>query len=313
MPLSRELQLAPSDIKLLRLFLTVVECGGFSGAQAELNVSASTISTQMATLESRLGVRLCDRGRVGFRLTDQGRRVCAAALRLEEAIDAFRADIGEMRGKLTGDLHVGIVDSTVTNPDCRVHEAIARFAGRDNDVHITLHIAEPARIEKHLLEGKLGIGIGAFYHHVPGLAYEHLFYEQQGLYCGRTHPFFAQRPLGAETVLAADYVARGYLTQRQSVPVAGMKIAATAYDMEASLTMIRSGAFIGHLPTHYAQSWERAGELRQLLPARFGFRSHFEFVLRKGAGDLRLIRAFIDDLKEAHGRSGPRALTAPGR
>lgn len=306
MALSREPQLDPSDIKLLRLFLKVVECGGFSGAQAELNVSASTISTQMATLESRLGMRLCDRGRVGFRLTDKGRRVLAAAQRLEEAIDLFRADIGELRGRLVGDLHVGIADSTVTNPDCRLHDAISLFSARDNAVHITLHVNEPAEIEKRLLEGKLGIGISAFYHHVPGLTYEHLFFEEQRLYCGRAHPFFRRKAdrLSAEEVMEGDYVARGYMVQRQASPVSGLKVSATAYDMEATLTMIRSGAYIGHLPKHYAAAWEQRGDLKEILPERFAFESDFEFAVRKGSGDLRMVATFLEDLRAAHGVSG---------
>jgi LysR family transcriptional regulator, transcriptional activator for bauABCD operon len=302
MPVNREPQLAPSDIKLLRLFLKVVECGGFSGAQAELNVSASSISTQMATLESRLGVRLCERGRVGFRLTEKGRRVHASALRLEDAIDTFRMEIGEMRGKLVGELQVGIVDSTASNPDCRLHDAIARFSHRDHAVHIALHIAEPASLERRLLDGQLHIGIGAFYHHVPGLIYSHLFHEEQSLYCGAAHPFFHRAPheLTPEEVQAALYVGRGYIA-RDLPPVASFNVAATAFDMEASLTLIRSGSYIGHLPKHFGQGWEARGELRRILPGRYDFKSEFEDVLRKGVSSLRLIRAFLEDLRSAHG------------
>ncbi|HLB81274.1 MAG TPA: LysR family transcriptional regulator, partial [Dongiaceae bacterium] len=57
------------DVKLLRVFAAIVEAGGFAAAQAQLNVSPSRISTQIADLEARLGMRLCQRGRVGFRLT----------------------------------------------------------------------------------------------------------------------------------------------------------------------------------------------------------------------------------------------------
>lgn len=314
MPRTREPQLDPSDIKALRLFIKVVECGGFAGAQAELNVGASTISTQMATLESRLGMRLCNRGRVGFSLTDKGRRVYAAAKRLEDAIDGFRHDIGELRGRLVGELHIGMVDSTVSNDDCRLHDAIARFAGRDHSVHVTLHILEPAMIEKRLLDGGLHIGIGAFYHHVPALTYEHLFFEHQELYCGRRHALFTAAPdeVDRDAILRADYVARGYLTQRLVPPTAGLNAAATAFDMEASLTMVRSGAFIGHLPAHYAASWVEQGELRSLLPETFGFRSEFEFVLRNGSSDLRVMRAFLDDLRAAHGLASPGAQTKRG-
>jgi len=302
MPLSREPQLDPSDIRLLRVFRKVVECEGFSNAQAELNVSASTISTQMSTLESRLGMRLCDRGRVGFRLTDKGRRVYAAALRLEEAVDAFRSDVGELRGKLVGELHVGTVDSTVTHADARLHDALARFNRRDHAVHVTLHVAEPAILEKRLLNGELHVGIAAYYHHVPGLAYEALFTEDHGLYCGRRHPLFERSDAGiaVSEVAQAAYVIRGYMAHRHAAPVAGLNAAATAYDMEAILTLVRSGGYIGHLPTHYTAWWEDRGELRRLLPGQFDFRSNFEFAVRKGASRPRVVRAFLEDLAAAH-------------
>ena len=54
--------LSEGDLRLLRVFAKVVEAGGFSAAQIELNVSQSTISTHMTALEQRLRVRLCERG-----------------------------------------------------------------------------------------------------------------------------------------------------------------------------------------------------------------------------------------------------------
>lgn len=47
---------------------SVVKCGGFSAAQAELNMSQSHISMHIGSLEKRLGYRLCERGKGGFRL-----------------------------------------------------------------------------------------------------------------------------------------------------------------------------------------------------------------------------------------------------
>ena len=51
------------DLRLLRLFITVVQTGGFTAAANQRNVGRPTISTQMADLETRLGMRLCERGR----------------------------------------------------------------------------------------------------------------------------------------------------------------------------------------------------------------------------------------------------------
>ena len=63
------------DLRLIRIFLGVVDAGGVSAAQPTLNMSQSTISTHLSTLEARLGFRLCDRGR-GFRLTPKGKEIC---------------------------------------------------------------------------------------------------------------------------------------------------------------------------------------------------------------------------------------------
>lgn len=39
------------DLRLLRIFACVVKCGGFTAAQAELNMSQSNISMHIASLE----------------------------------------------------------------------------------------------------------------------------------------------------------------------------------------------------------------------------------------------------------------------
>ncbi|MFP3499606.1 LysR family transcriptional regulator, partial [Pseudomonas sp. SIMBA_059] len=52
-------QVHDPDLHLLRLFVTVVEAGGFSAAQGVLGLSQPTISQRMAQLETRLGYRLC--------------------------------------------------------------------------------------------------------------------------------------------------------------------------------------------------------------------------------------------------------------
>ena len=66
-------QVSDFDIRLLRIFRSVVECGGFSAAETVLGIGRSAISQQMSDLEQRLGLRLCQRGRAGFSLTEEGR------------------------------------------------------------------------------------------------------------------------------------------------------------------------------------------------------------------------------------------------
>ena len=68
----RVARIADVDIRLLRVFLAVVESGGFSAAQTVLNVGIPTISLHMSELERRIGFRLCSRGSAGSIATASG-------------------------------------------------------------------------------------------------------------------------------------------------------------------------------------------------------------------------------------------------
>ena len=75
-------QLGDADLRLLRVFKCVAECGGMVSAELELNIAVSTISRHIKDLETRLGLVLCRRGRSGFALTPEGTQVYEAALNL---------------------------------------------------------------------------------------------------------------------------------------------------------------------------------------------------------------------------------------
>lgn len=53
------------DLRLLRVFAVLAETGSFAAAQIALNLSQSTLSTHLASLEQRLGGPLCLRGARG--------------------------------------------------------------------------------------------------------------------------------------------------------------------------------------------------------------------------------------------------------
>src|SRR5450830_28385 len=86
-------QLTDMDIRLLRVFKSVVECGGMAAAELELNIGTSTVSRHVKDLETRLGLTLCRRGRSGFALTPEGQQIYTETLRLLAGAEAFRASV----------------------------------------------------------------------------------------------------------------------------------------------------------------------------------------------------------------------------
>lgn len=94
--------LSEGDIRLLKVFVKVVEAGGFSAAQIDLNISQSTISTHMTSLEQRLGMRLCERGRSQRRHLDAKSGQTSAAGEFYRHV--YLVIVGGLEGK---DLQLG--------------------------------------------------------------------------------------------------------------------------------------------------------------------------------------------------------------
>ena len=262
------------DLKLLRVFQRVVESGGFSAAQTELRIDLSTISNNIAALEDRLGVRLCDRGRGGFRLTDAGQTVHNAAERLFSAIAEFQAETGTLNDEVSGELNIGLVDGIVTSPSFALHDAIRRFERRKGNVRIRLTIGLPQDLVQGVRDGRTHVAItGAQTSRLKGLSYKELCTEDFCCYCGRGHPLFQRATHGTtlEEIYRHRLIAPTYWDPPFLEP-SRFEYAATVRYLEPQLVFLLSGDYIGYLPSHFASPWVAKDELRPnacIRPAPF--------------------------------------------
>ena len=299
--------LSESDIRELRVFAKVVEAGGFSAAQIELNVSQSTISTHMTALEQRLGMRLCKRGRSGFSLTDRGQLIYQATQRLFAALDEFRSEAGAARNCYTGSLAVGIVDNLINNPSCRLHHVIAKMNALAPEVQISIGVASPAEIEQAVLEGRFDLGLGACGRHSPYLSYEDLFDERQVLYCGQSHGLFElSQKVEISDLKNQQFARRAYMAP-DHFPI-GVKLPSTAVAdlMESVAVFILSGRYIGFLPEHFARQWVTLDLMRPLLEKELSYQNPIYLVLRKTEQRKPILSAFISELYSAQNLPVPR-------
>lgn len=292
-----------SDLRLLKVFKTVVDNGGFTAAQAELNIGTSTISSHMATLEQRLGAKLCQRGRIGFQLTDKGEFVYDAAKRLFAAVNDFSGDMASIRGQLTGSLNLGLLDSVITNPRSPTHEAVRRFNQRENEIRITVQVEELQSMEKRLLDGQLHLVIGCFPRKIGGLNYEFIYSERQELYCGRLHPLFdlAEEEINVQDLIQYRVVSRSMWMQTELARLMAEDAAAVVTDVAAKAALIRTGGYIGFLPRHYGDQWIGSGELKSLLPQVMNWSAPYFLATRKGAVHTLVMNTFLDDFWAAAG------------
>jgi len=294
--------LQDNDIKLLRMFHVIAQCGGFSAAQAQLNLSQSAISTQMAQLETRLGCRLCERGRGVFKLTTQGEAVIKASEKLFGALDDFRSEVIESQGKLSGELRVGLIDNTISHENPLIRNALRDLAVTAPDAKVSIYIGGAVELEQQVLDDRLHLAIGLFHHELEILEYTSLFAERHVLYCSSSHDFFDKKDedISEAELLEARYVSWGYgegLPGWQS-PFKFKEVASSPY-IEGVAYLILSGKYIGYLPVHYVRQWLAEGTIRAILPDETRRSLNFSLIKRKSGRMSRLMTFFMESVDES--------------
>lgn len=290
-------QISDTDLRLLRIFRKVVECGGFSAAEVELNISRAAISIAMNELEGRLALRLCQRGRSGFSLTQEGSEVYQATLQVLAAIEGFRTHVNSLHAQLKGELNIGITDSLVTMPQMLITQALSALKDRGPDVQINIRMIPPNDIELGVLDGRLHVGIIPALKSLPGLHYRSLYEEVSQLYCSSTHPLY-QHPDSTPVELSGwDAVLPAYAqTPEIKALHEPLKAAASATDREGIAFLILTGRYIGYLPTHYAERWVRDEAMRAIDPLANRYITHYGAITRKGAPPNLVLESYLEEL-----------------
>lgn len=302
-------RLTDIDLRLIRIFRVIVECRGLSGAELVLHLSQSRISASLAELEARLGVRLCQRGRAGFALTEAGAIVYEASDDLFEATDRFCNRAGVVAANLRRVLRLGTVDAIATNRELSLARALRELRASMPTLLIDFSTAGPEELERQLAAGSRDVIIVPSFDSKRDFSYHWILDENQSLYCARGHPLFARSDseITMDDLKGTGFIARAYLHQYDVQRVGHHNVEATVETMEAQLVLILTGEYIGYLPAHYAEPWVHAGELRALLHRSLSYDSRFYAVTQPLAADNPLIRRFLSLVAR---KPAPRQRTA---
>lgn len=301
------------DIRLIRIFIRVVEAGGLSAAQTDLNLSLSTISEKIAALEQRLGVTLCKRGRGGFQLTESGRMIFDECQRLTGSLDQFSRKVAGFRSNLGGTLSIGMVDNIISDPVSPLSASIAKLVEAAPALQLQLDIRSPGELLRDLVARKLDVAISSFPRMALGLSYIDLYEETHNFYCGAGHPLFSlpDEEIGIDEVRTHRIIGRSYWAARDIKIFAIASPHATVSNMEAEALLILSGSFLGYLPDHYAAQFVAAGRMRPIRPNLFSYKAKFQVATTEDWKSRPTVRLFVDILSRL---AAERALQpAPAR
>ncbi len=86
------------NLDLIETFLDIAQTRNFNRSAERLNITQSTVSSRIRTLEQGLGTQLFERGRTGAELTAEGRRFESYARNIRLSWNLARQDLGMPEG-----------------------------------------------------------------------------------------------------------------------------------------------------------------------------------------------------------------------
>ena len=296
-------QLADIDLRLLRVFTTVVDAGGFTAAEIRLNLANSTISNYISDLEKRLDMHLCERGRGGFRLTEQGEVVYAATLELVGALEQFKQRINHSHNRVFGQLHLGFAEHMLGAHNSCIVNAMDSFSQQAPDVHVQISTMSSDEVTTAVMDKQVDIGITVLPHQYPELETLPLFDEEMRLYCAQGHPLFEKQndTMTREELLQFSFVESPRLMPgRETHP--DMKLwnkQAKAHHQESRATLILSGHYLGFLPRHLVKNWGLKAQMHPLFIDTYGYTNVFQAITRKKRSNEVVISIFNQCLRQS--------------
>ncbi len=112
------------DLNDLRLFVEVVNEGGFAAAARKLGIPRSRISRRIGLLEERLGVRLVQRSTRHFAVTDIGHEYYGHCLAMAVEAEAAQEAIDRIKAEPQGTVRVSCPSSVIY---FQLGDILARF------------------------------------------------------------------------------------------------------------------------------------------------------------------------------------------
>lgn len=289
-----------SDVRLIKVFCTIVECGGFAAAEPVLQIGLPAISRCISDLEIRTGVTVCRRGKAGFALTEQGLRLYNYGKKLLLDIERFEQEVSGLNSEVSGTLRLAIVDALMTDKNFRLTHIINNFCTLYPDVMLHLSSKTTEEVEAGIVNDEFDVGIIFKRKTVDKLNYKFLYKEVNNLYCAVGHELFDVEVNSANEIPHGKYNFCGYdfkRSHRMHDVIKLFKQKAIVENIELSSTLIGSGCYLGFLPEHYVESLWRKNDYKKIAPSEVQFINSIEMITLKGKNS-QLVDKFLLCMKD---------------
>lgn len=260
------------DWNLLRTFMVIVEERSITAAADRLGLKQPTLSNALRRIEDRLGRRLIERKPNHFRVTAVGRLLYQECVEMFGTVSRLPILLRDVEDEISG--HVAIaVASHVVSPV--FDDALADFHQVHPKASFTITVSTSQEVATAVVQKRASFGLCLVHAEDARLAYEVVYREFFGFFCGPKHRLFGRRGLDladlrGETSVSfqtdhpSDALRRVALLRAQAQLDEG--VVGISSNLEEVRRMIVAGLGLGPLPLHVAARDERDGLLWRLPP-----------------------------------------------
>ena len=212
------------NLRHLKIFLTVVDCGSISKAARQLYIAQPSVSQAIAELEQDCGGRLFERLSHKLYLTDLGAQVLGHARHIIASMDEMQREIGNSASATT--LKIG---ATITIGTCVIGPFLKQFREKYPDTDTKVLVENTQAVEQRLLESKLDLALVEGTIKSKDLICQPLMTDQLVLVCPPQHPFdqekcFSPKQLSREPMILREAGSGTRALFEQSMQQAGYSI-----------------------------------------------------------------------------------------
>lgn len=286
-----------TDLRLLRVFITIVQSGGFAKAQNDLNLSQPTISNMIASLEEKVGFRVCDRGRAGFKLTVKGEELYRRSHELFASMEVFNTDIANLQSELMGDLNIGFTDAALGFSSPFMDSLLKSFCQFAPNVRLIIAEGENAHLEQKLQETRIDLLVGHL-DHSERYFFRDLYGDDYVLYASPNHYIFSSPANTAELLDNAKFARRALPCADEIQLLSEKTVSALAHSTSAMVSLLKTGNYIGFLSSVAAREHVLRDELREVQSPVMRYQKTIRAFRRKNSKPNRLVRTFLTHLDE---------------
>lgn len=224
------------DLAALKVFLAVVEEGGFSRASEKLLRTQPAVSLAVRRLEDELGEKLIDRSRRELLLTDAGEVALDYARRFDNLQQQFLNSLEELRDLAAGRLTIGANESSALY----LLRHLRAFRRLYPKVCVRVRRSRSSRIPERLLTGKLEIGVISYDPGNPRITGFVIYTDHLAFIVSPEHPLASRTSVSIAELGMATFIAHNVVSPYRQVVLSRFQEHRVPLNMDVEMPTIET-------------------------------------------------------------------------